>query len=59
MTNKKDLTEFNIVNKNIITTLKNGRWDIHKQIREEVYITEEIILESQQSLSKTNELLNS
>ena len=40
MTSKKDLTERDIVTKYIIPALEKAGWDIHKQIREEVYFTE-------------------
>jgi type I restriction enzyme R subunit len=40
MTYKKDLTERDIVTKFIIPNLVKAGWDIHKQVREEVYFTD-------------------
>jgi len=39
MTDKKKLSERDIITKFIIPNLKNSGWDIQKQVREEVYFT--------------------
>ncbi len=40
MTSKKDLSERDIITKYIVPAIKKSGWDIHKQIREEVYFTQ-------------------
>ena len=40
MTDKKKLSERDVCTKYIIPALKKANWDIHKQIREEVYFTD-------------------
>lgn len=40
MTNKKDLSERDICTKYIAPALEKAGWDMHKQVREEVYFTD-------------------
>jgi type I restriction enzyme, R subunit len=40
MTNKKDLSERDICTKFIAPNLAKAGWDMHKQVREEVYFTD-------------------